>query len=685
MANITSSVSPIEIVPGVLPSTDASNFANFNLYTAAQGIRFENNKPKKIGGWLSIAFEDAATIDGVSRSIFSTRFSNRIQVAIGTNEHLYNLSGSQLTNITPLLTTTTPAANSLATHYATLGNNPFTTVNGSNVITVTDSEYDRFKVGDTVTYSGTVGFAGIPAGNFNTSLVIRSIGAGTYTVRVATPATSSTSGGGASVVRSSGLITVTSASHGQLDGARVKITGAADTGGILAASIIQEFIIRNVVAGAFDVMTPGTATSSVSSSGGASTVYAKEIPSGSVNESFGQGYGMGLYGAGLYGVPKTSTSGRVFPRAWFFDRFGDLMVMTPGEQTGVYQWDGSTAVAPTLISGAPTEVNYAFVSNNILVTFGASGFPNKIKTSDQGDITTWTASSTNAVFEDDIEGADRLISHLQVNGVNLIFTENQTYVFNYIGLPNVWQINQLDNGVGIAGPMARVTVNGVGYWMGLDNFYMWAGGNIEPIPSNIGPKSTILNYVFDDFNKQQKTKCFAWHNKRFNEIWFHYPSADSEEPNRIARYHVLDRTWAPDVMDRTAAEYPAINLINPLLISSGSTLYKHEVGTDNDQAALPWSITGPLSNKGQRDAALITRLLPDSVQSGNVTVNLKTYQKPNSQAVSQDKTYTVTDTTDKVACLARGRFWRYQWSGEALGQEWQMGNWQEELQTAGKI
>jgi len=686
MASSISTVRPINILPGVLPDTDATNFSNYNLYSSASGIRFENGTPRKIDGWQSIEIEDDDVLLGKCRSIFSTRFTNRVQVILGTSKKLYNLSGSALYNMTPFVTTTTTVANSLATHYATLGNNPFATTNGSTTITVTDSEASKFKVGDSVTFSGASGFAGIPAGDFNAEIVIRSVGSGTYTIRVATPANASTSGGGASVVRSSGLITVTAASHGQLDGDRVKMTGAADTGGILAAEINSEFIIRNVASGTFDIFTTGTASSSVSSAGGASTAYQREIPDGADDESFGQGYGMGAYGAGLYGVPKTSTVGRVFPRTWFFDRFGDLMVMTPGEQTGLYSWSGSTQTAPALVSGAPTEINYAFVSDNICVTFGASGVKNKIKTCDQNDLTEWTASSTNQVFEDDIEGADRFISHVSLMGTNLIFTETQTYTFRYIGLPLIWETRLKENGIGIIAPMARVVVNGVAYWMGQDGFYMWAGGNIEPIPSNVGYKSTILNHVFSDINRSQKSKFFAYYSRKRNQIEFHYCSAGSNEPDRIARYHVLDRTWVmDDSYTRTAAEYPVINLTNPILISDTNVIYKHEFGNDADGAVIPFSVTGPLHNGGERDAALITSVLPDSEQTGDITLNIKTYKMPNSENYLQSKTYTVSPTTERVSCLTKGRFWRYIWSGAALGQSWRMGQWQEEIQAAGKI
>jgi len=88
--------------------------------------------------------------------------------------------------------------------------------------------------------------------------------------------------------------------------------------------------------------------------------------------------------------------------------------MTPGNSGKCYDWDGSIETAPAVISGAPTDINYLFVANNILVTFGHD-VENKIFASDQGNYSQWTASSTNQVYEDIIEGAGRFISHCPVD------------------------------------------------------------------------------------------------------------------------------------------------------------------------------------------------------------------------------------------------------------------------------
>lgn len=676
MVTQPSQLAPIECLAGVEPVTDKTAFATKH-FTFSDKIRFVDGLPEKIGGWMSTTFSNGATIQGTSRSIFSATIDGRVYTMIGTNEKLYVLIGSTLTNITPLDEDTIAIANSLATHYATLANNPLSVVMGSNVITVADTQAALFKIGDTVTLSGATTTGGILNTAINAAHVIRSIGGGSYTIRVGTSASSTTSGGGASVVRSSGLITVTDNTHGQANGDRVKITGAADTGGILAADINIEFLIRNVNTNTFDIMTEGTASSSVSGGGGGSTEYQQEIPIGLVNASFGQGYGMGKYGVGLYGVSKISTAGQLYPRIWFFDRFGNTIIMTPGNQTGLYQWDGLIAEAPALVSGAPDEINYAFVSDNIVVTLGYQE-GNEIFASDQGAITQWIASSTNQVFQDDIEGAGRFITHVSVNGTNLLFTENQTYTFKYVGLPLIWDIELLEPNIGIISAMARVVVEGIAYWMDDNNFYKWEGGNVQVIPSNSNYQTTIYNYVFGNLNTPQKSKIFCWYNQQFNEIWWQYLSESSNEPDRIARFNVKDQTWCPDTLNRTAAEYPIISLINPRLINVG-TLYKHELGTDNDSLPMEFTLKTNLRTAG-KETTTVVGIIPDSLQAGDVNLTVHSQLWPQATATMKEDIVIVSPDTTYIPYTVNGRFWNYEWVGAELGQTWQMGSWQEYIQ-----
>jgi len=673
---------PLEILPGVQPVTETTELSS-QYWTYSDKIRWVNGKPEKIGGWLKIAFDNSNTIAGMVRTIYSADFSNRVQTIIGSNEKLYNLTGSELTNITPLNPATTTIANSLDTHYATLGNNPLASTNGSKNVVVTDSEAALFREGDTYALSGAATFNGIPDTDINKGHIVRAVGVGTITIRVATTATGAGSGGGNAVVRTSGLITVDATAHEQLDGDRTKLAGATNTGGIVAATHINvEHIIRNATANTFDVMTGGAASSAVSNGGGSGTTYQVEIDDGNADENYGQGYGAGLYGVGLYGTALSSASNRVLPRIWYMSRFGVRIIGTPGNQTGLYEWDGDADAAPVLVANAPTAINYAFVSNEIVVTFGDSGVGNRIKTSDQGNRTIWVGTSENQVFEDDIEGAGRFISHVAVKDLNLIFTEQETWTMRYIGLPLIWEIDRLDSSIGLIASMARIAVNGVAFWMGQDNFYMWRGGNVEVIPARDQKQATILKYVFDNLNRSQKSKIYVEYIEKFNELRFHYPSAGSNNPDRVACVDLNYFDWWIDTIDRTAAEYPNALLTNHRMADSQGNLYQHEYGNDDDVSALGFVLRAPKMKK-DRNVQVITGVVPDSVQSGNISLNVSSWQYPQSAGKAYDQNFIVMPTTEQIPVQLSGKYWQVEFSGEALGQRFIMGQWEVMVQKGG--
>jgi hypothetical protein len=297
-------------------------------------------------------------------------------------------------------------------------------------------------------------------------------------------------------------------------------------------------------------------------------------------------------------------------------------------------------------------------------------------------MTQWTGSATNQVFDDDIEGAGRLFTHLNVKGVNLIFTSEQVYTMRYIGLSaGVWEIKLLDN-IGIISALARVVANGIGFWMGNGNFYMWRGGNVEIMPSNTEDKSSIHDYVFGDINLSQKSKFHAWYNERFQEVWFHYCSAVSNEPDRVARVSLKDYTWTyEENFDRCASQYKNYNFY-PLLFSSAKSLYQHEKGQNDGSSAMSFSLTSPKVTAG-KDWSMLSKVVPDSTQTGTVTVAINTYLYPQSSSAIFSGSFSVTPTTEKIDITVGGRLWSYSISGSTSNQVWKMGQWWEEVQNAG--
>lgn len=675
---------PIIATAGVQPVTDFTT-ASTPHYVASDKVRFRDGLPEKIGGWESVTIDSENPINGCSRSIFSYNLSNNTRYIIGTHSNLYYLIGSQLTNVTPLVAATTAIANSLDSNYGTLGNDPIATVSGTNIVTVTDTA-TIVRVGDSITLSGSTAVNGVPAIEINTSHFVRTQTTNSYTFQVATNATSTGSGGGASVVQATPIVTVNQTAHGFPEGARIGILAAATFAGIPAGDLNIEHIIRSVSTNAYDIVVDTTATSSVSGGGGASTTVQGEIPDGLCDATSAQGYGAGLYGVGLYGTALTSSSGEIAVRSWVSDRFGDNVIMTPGIQTGVYTWDSNTAAAPALLTNAPAAVNYVFVSNEIVVTLGASGTPARIQWSDQGASTVWTGTATNQAGQDDIEKASEFISHVSVKGINLLFTESQVYTFRYIARPLIWETKLLDEKSGIIAQNARVQHNGVAYWMGTDNFYYYRSGNVEIIPSNTTNETTLKKFIFDDINTSQKSKIFCWYNRKFNEIWWHIPASSSNEPDKVARFNVKDGTWTPDTHDRSAGEYPTQLKEFPYLAQTNtttSTIYQHEKGTDDDGSSLAFSLSSPFFDSGI-DTVRIHEVIPDSIQVSDITCTLNVKKYPQSASLYGTRALTITPTTEVQSIKLGSRYIQYVFTGDVLGQSWRMGSWQQAVSKGGK-
>lgn len=671
---------PIEILAGVEAVTDETNQSTQH-YVASDKIRFVGGIPEKIGGWDILDPTGNVPIIGIPRNIYSFVLANGIRYLLATNTSLYSLVGQSLLNVTPVITSGTVLTDPFSTYYGTLVNNPLATVINTSQITVTDAAHKN-QVGDAVKLSGSSTVNGISSTLINDTQVVTSVSANSWTFSVPALATSTGSGGGASVVRATEIITVTQTAHGYSEGYNVIFSGATHTGNNIGGIPIAEFNtfyqIRNVSVNSYDIQFPTFATSAAGPTGGTVTVKP-QIPIGLASATTGSGYGMGLYGIGLYGTALMATTPTP-PRIWSFDRFGSYVVFTPGTQTGLYSWDGTLATLPALVTNAPTAINYTFVSDNICTVLGPGGIGNKIQWSDQGNLTVWAPDTDNQAGDIIQQDADTFISHAPIQGANILFTKTKCYIYRYIGSPFIYSVTFLEN-KGLIAQNARISIDGVVYWMGPKNFYRYNGGNVNVIPSNSKAETTLKKYIFNNLSTSQQDKIFVWFNEKFNEIWFHYPSVNADEPDTIARVNLNDFTWSPDTMQRSAAEYPTPLQLLPYAMDESANIYRHENGYNDVNSPLTWSVSTRFI-LNQKENTEVCRLIPDNLQTtGNITVTVNLKQYPNSSVTtSAASPMTITPTTMSLEYRSQARYRQYILSGSELNQFWRGGSWQEEVQ-----
>lgn len=481
----------------------------------------------------------------------------------------------------------------------------------------------------------------------------------------------STTNGSATVT-----ITVTASGDCPAAGDRVKLGGLTTTGGVLNTTLNAEHIVVTTPTSTTFTIAATTA-SSTATGGGASGTIQNEIADGSADSGYGYGVGFGLPGAGTPGAGATSTA-TVPPRIYSGDIYGNNLVLTPGGQTGAYEWTGTTATAPTLITNAPTAINFLFVTNNIVVTLGASATGNRIKWSDQGDNTTWTAAADNQAGEDDIEGAGTFRSAININGTNLLFTDWQVYEFVYVGAPFIFNTRKIDDSSGIIGAAAVNTLNGVAYFMSGNSFHRWYGGRVEHIPG--APRE----YVFSRLYSSQKEKCHVAVFPTYGIVRFYYPSTDgSGEIDSYVDYSPEQGIWWIGSQNRTASRRGQY-FDGPRLITSAGALYDHESGNDDGSSAMEFSAVSPKISLGNGDETYCVRaFIPDGTQTGNYRVKIRTWATAQAPTYYETEAYTISPTTGRINTRARGRYAQIVIEGDELGSDLKLGLPYLEVERAG--
>ena len=176
----------LQFRPGL--NREGTDYSNEGGWYDGDKIRFRSGFPEKIGGWQQVNNNQYL---GVARSLWiwldGDQGAGNVYTGVGTNLKYYILFGGIYNDITPFKQTDT--LTSVA--------NTISTVNGSNVVTITDSGYNP-GVGDYVTITSTVAVNGVQfaGGDYQVQSVPSST---TFTVNFATNANATGSGTGGTV------------------------------------------------------------------------------------------------------------------------------------------------------------------------------------------------------------------------------------------------------------------------------------------------------------------------------------------------------------------------------------------------------------------------------------------------------------------------------------------------------
>jgi|TARA_R100001530_G_scaffold35483_1_gene27640 hypothetical protein len=526
-----------------------------------------------------------------------------------------------------------------------------------------------------------------------------------------------------SATNGSSTITATDSSHGAVAGDFVTISGAATLGGLVTADVLnQEYQIVTVpTANTFTFTakdTDGdtvTANGSDSGNGGGSVVGAYQINVGLDSTVLGTGWGAGTWSRGTWDSAASLTDIANILRLWTHDNFGEDLIINVRDG-GVYYWDTSAysnafnrAIALSAVSdadSAPTVAKQILVSDRDrhVIAFGCdpeddvgTQDPLLIRFSHQETAITWNSTATNTAGSLRLGSGSEIVTAVETRQQVLVFTDVSLHAMQFLGPPFTYGINLISENITIMGPLAAKGVDDYVFWMGLEDFYVF-DGRIQKLPC------TVKAYVFNDFNLFQKEKVFAALNSSFNEVWWFYPSSDSDTVDRYVVYNYLERAWYYGTMARTAWMDKGINN-NPIAAGADNYLYNHENGLDDGSTSPASAITSYVESSqldiGDGDKyVFIRRLIPDVTFDGSdsdapsASFTLKTrnfpggaYDNSDASTVTQSAaatTTTVEKFTNQVHVRLRGRSFALRVGSDGAEVQWRLGSPRVDIRPDGR-
>jgi len=627
-------VTKIKFKPGVV--RDTTSYANEGGWYYSDKIRFRAGHPQKIGGWTrltTIAYLGTCTALMPWASLGGVLYR-----AVGTNIKYYIEYGTLLFDVTPIRSTTGA------------GDPRFAAVNGSAVITVTDTTHGAV-LGDYVTFSSSASLGGtITAAVLDQEYRITSIvDANNYTfTATATANASDTGDGGAGTIAAYQINTgldVFVAGVGWGSGVWNSVVGGIEWGG---------------------AATPGAATQ------------------------------LRIWTQGTFGEDLVFCNWQGV--IYYWDTSAGLPV-----RAVLLSTMGGASDTPTIANGViVTDSRHvvAWGANPI----GATQDPLMVRWSDTENAVDWTPTATNTAGGQRLTlGSSILVAH-NVRLETLIWTDVALYSMTFIGGALEFGFNLLGTSISLISPKGVGVVGGVAYWMGVDKFYLY-DGSIKTLSC---PLQTL---IANNLNKSQSGQAFAATNELFTEVTWYYCSTGQTVVDSYITYNYGDDVWYFGTLGRSAWADSGLSP-NPVAADNvNNLLLYHEDGVDDSSTAVPAAITAYIESSdidlGDGDHLMfISKVIPDVSFRGStagspvVSLILKarntpgdtwatTGSEPSSDTVTRTASSSISTSpieqyTPQVWVRLRGRQAVIRVESDQLGVQWTLGDMRVDMRPDGR-
>jgi hypothetical protein len=533
----------IAFKPGV--NKENTRYTNEGGWWECDKVRFRQSTPETIGGWVPYSLN---VFKGVCRSLWNwVTLTGSNLMGIGTHLKFYIENGGSMFDITPLRRT------------VTLGTNPFAAT-GTTTVTVTDTSHGCIT-GDFVTFSGATGTY---ASTLNAEFQVTVLTPNTYTITTPTALVAGSYGG--SAVVAAYQLSVGPATVIPLAGWGSGAWGAGPWGFGTPSSTITDLRLWSQQNYGEDLIygpakggiyywdaNSGTSTRGVllSSLGGTAsfTTASPTVVTLSIVLSEGTAIQFAVSSGGTLptGISALTTY-------YLFNVNGVTANLLNGAGNLVnVTGAGSGTFSVSLLVDVPTTQNNIAVSdvNRFVLALGCNDYgsatldPLLVRWSDQDNQYQWTPDATNQAGSLRLSHGSSIVSWIISRQEILLFTESSLYSLQYFGPPVVWGSQLLADNISIAGRNCVTLASGVVYWMGIDKFYAY-NGRVQTLNCD------LRRFVFSNLNHDQIGLVYSGSNEGFNEVWWLYPSKNSNEVDRYVIYNYAENVWYYGTLGRSA-------------------------------------------------------------------------------------------------------------------------------------
>lgn len=621
---------PLRFQPGVF--RDRTFYSEAGRWYDSNLVRFRQGLPERWGGWQE--HQSAARLEGFARSIFRHSDLTAFEwISIGTTSRFYMISDDVVNEVTPIESTTT------------LGSNPLSVTSGSNIIEVTHASAERLP-GDVVIISGATATGGIPASEINAEhTVVSYIDGNTYTIQVTSNASSTATGGGASV---------------------------------------QVQYLYNP---------------------------------GSLAALQGAGWGRLTWGEEGWGETDGDTGSEELGQ-WSQENFGEDLVACI-RNGPIFYWDATNSTnrmvnirdLASADGNAPTKAEFIVVSerDRHLLAFGGTEFstgndaPMAIRWCDQENILNWDeASSTSTAGSLPLSNGSKFLAAVQTNNEILAWTTSSLYSIQFVGAPNVYVSEIIENHSDILGLNAATYYNTTVFWVGRSGFYAYTG-QVDRLDS------PVWDYFSQDVDFAEAQKIFVSSNSLFGEVIYLYQSKSGTDVDSYITFNPTENYWTIGRLARTVW-LDTDSDDTPTAVGTDGRIYEHEIGADDGSTNPPQAINAyiesapfELSSEGSFDKGdrfmFIRKIMPDvtfrSFDDGSNTpmcnIVLKTIDEPGAgitpettSAITKEASVSVDQFTNTAGVRLRGRGLIVRIESDSRGSLWRLGTPRIDVRTDGQ-